>query len=106
GSKALLSWITDALAECGVEVVHLIVSDRSKFDTRVPGLSDRIDIRPTECPDWHLGNGRSAAWAQHVVSDERFFLLMSDHLIRADHLRRVSAFTPCALGTSTAAPWI
>jgi choline kinase len=108
GGRPLLSWITDALADCGVEVVHLIVSERSKFDHSLGDLSSQIEIRVAECADWQLGNGRSAAWAERVVTDPRFFLLMSDHLVCAAHLKTAAAVSPafCALATSAAAPWI
>jgi CDP-L-myo-inositol myo-inositolphosphotransferase len=108
GGRPLLFWITDALAECGVEIAHLIVSERQKFEGRLGELSEQTETRIAECPDWHLGNGRSAAWAERIVGDGRFFLLMSDHLISAAHLKTAAAMpaTTCALATSAAAPWL
>ncbi|MGH9386933.1 MAG: NTP transferase domain-containing protein [Vicinamibacterales bacterium] len=106
--RPLLAWIAAALAECGVTVAHAIVSDRTEFETRLADLSHDIELRLSECPDSHLGNGRSAAYAEHLLTYDRFFLLMSDHLIGAPHLRCVAAAaaSACSLGTSARAPWI
>lgn len=106
--RSLLSWITAALADCGVEVAYLIVSSRDAFEATLPELSQHLEVYLAECPDWELGNGRSAAFAERLVSDERFFLLMSDHLVSVTHLQRVSGMcsTTCTLGTGPSAPWI
>ena len=107
--KPLIGWIWDALADVGVECAHIIVSSRSsELERAASDLATNIEARFHVCPDWQLGNGRSTAYAEHVVSSDRFFVLMSDHLITPEHLRLVDAHThsACALGTSSAAPWI
>jgi 1L-myo-inositol 1-phosphate cytidylyltransferase len=107
--RPMLSWIFTALAECGVETADLIVSaEDGEFESKATGLSRDIQIRLARCPDSQLGNGRSAAFAEQLVSDDRFFLLMSDHLVSVLHLERVAAVSPttCALGTSPPASWI
>jgi 1L-myo-inositol 1-phosphate cytidylyltransferase/CDP-L-myo-inositol myo-inositolphosphotransferase len=108
GGRPLLFWISAALADAGIQIVHLIVSDPSRFVGRYEELSKRVEIRMVVCPDAVLGNGRSAAYAEHVVGDDRFLLLMSDHLITSAHLQCVlsAPSDACALATSFVAPWI
>ena len=108
GGRPLITWIARALASCGVTVAHVIVSERAVFDLALPTLAGDLEFRVAECPDSQLGNGRSAAFAERVVSGDRFFLLMSDHLVTEAHLRCASAMaqTTCVLATGTAAPWI
>ena len=109
GGRPLLSRILAALAQCGVEVAHVVTGAQvDPFTAALPGLSGHVEVRLVACPDWQLGNGRSAAAAEALVPDDRFFLVMGDHLIGADHLRCVAAApaAACALGTSPIAPWI
>lgn len=109
GGKPVLGWILDALGECGVRTVHVIVNPlASELKSAARHVSRSVNVSLVECEDWELGNGRSAAAAAAVVEDERFFLLMSDHLIGVDHLRCVARGNPnqCVLGVSETAPWI
>ncbi len=105
----MLAWITATPDECGVQTVRLVVGAHVReFDAALSELSTMIDIRPAPRPDWHPGNGLSAAVAETLVPDSRFFLLMGDHLVTANHLRRVATGPPaaCALATSAPMPWI
>jgi choline kinase len=106
--RPLLGWIAAALREVGVETVHVIVSDSSPFEDAARSLSGSLELRLHACPDWQLGNGRSAAFARGLVSDERFFLLMGDHWVSAAHLHRVAggSLEGSVLGTSPPAPWM
>jgi choline kinase len=89
--------------------VHTIVSSDVRSRAAVTEqLSHRLAVNVVCCPDSKLGNGRSAAFAQQLVTDERFYLLMSDHLVSAEHLRLAEAAPAerCALATCAPAPWI
>ena len=103
--RPLLAWIVEALAAARVCEVHLVVGHRAEvLEATVAGLSLPLPVRFTRCPDWELGNGRSAAQGESVIDAERFLLLMSDHLISAAHVAAVVAASQarpecCVLGT-------
>jgi choline kinase len=107
--RPLLAWIVDALARAGVERVYAVVSaEFPNRDKLAAQFSIELEVRAVQCPDSQLGNGRSAAFAQTLVHDERFLLLMGDHLVSAEHLQLVAAAAEgaCALGTCAPASWI
>jgi 1L-myo-inositol 1-phosphate cytidylyltransferase len=99
----------DSLAEAGVAQAYAIVNPEFG-DVRAAAkqFSGRIPVEFVKCSDSKLGNGRSAAFAQQVVSGERFFVLMSDHLVSPAHLAVADAAGAdcCVLATCAPAPWI
>ncbi|HKU39154.1 MAG TPA: NTP transferase domain-containing protein [Polyangiales bacterium] len=107
--RPLLAWILDSLADAGVAQTYVIVNPEFG-DVRAAAaqFGSRMPVDFVKCADSKLGNGRSAAFAEQVVSDERFFLLMSDHLVSPDHLAVADACAAdsCALATCVPAPWI
>jgi choline kinase len=88
GGRALICWIVDALAGAGIQTAWAILGNEAgQVEDAIPTLGLAIDVRTTRCPDWELGNGRTAAHAERVIgSAGRFLLLMSDHLISTTHV--------------------
>jgi choline kinase len=105
----MLAWILDAIAAADVEKAWVIVSpDFGDTRTAAKQFASAIAVEFVKCPDAKLGNGRSAAFAAEVVTSERFYLLMGDHLVSPEHLRVAEACAPdsCALATCAPADWI
>ena len=104
--RPLLAWLLDALAGGGVSTVHLILGSKAdRIERAVASLASPLEVGTTRCPDWILGNGRSAAHAATVVGgSERFLLVMSDHLICARHVSVVlgagASIPGCVLATA------
>src|SRR3954463_11110618 len=109
GGRPMLAWILDAIAAADVEKAWVIVSpDFGDTRTAAKQFASAIAVEFVKCPDAKLGNGRSAAFAAEVVTSERFYLLMGDHLVSPEHLRVAEACAPdsCALATCAPADWI
>jgi 1L-myo-inositol 1-phosphate cytidylyltransferase len=86
--RPLLAWIADALTSAGVRQIYLVLGCHAEqVEKAVPKIESLATITTTRCPDWELGNGRSAAHAETVIgSAPRFLLLMGDHLIIPEHV--------------------
>ncbi len=87
-TRPLVVWIVAALARAGVSVAHLVLGHQAEaVERELAGLALPIPCVPTRCPDWPLGNGRSAAHAESTLGDSsRFVLLMGDHIVSAAHV--------------------
>lgn len=90
--RTVFHWIARALAAAGVFRLHVVLGHRAELLERaLHAESVPLALSTTCCPDWELGNGRSALHARTVVGDQpRFLLLMSDHLVSSEHVRRVT----------------
>lgn len=113
GGRPLLCWIVDALAGAGIRTAWAILGNEAgQVEDAIPTLGLAIEVRTTRCPDWQLGNGRTAAHAERVIgSAGRFLLLMSDHLISAAHVHvplgsHHATASNCVLATASPSPGI
>lgn len=87
--RPTLAWIVRALAEAGISRVHVVVGHNAgPLERAIADLQFEIQVSTTRCPDWELGNGRSALQSRAVLSPRSsgFLLLMSDHVISSSHV--------------------
>lgn len=88
--RALIGWVLDALEAAGIRrIVVLLGHQPDSISDALVRMNSAISIDTHLCTDWKLGNGNTAAEAERVLGRaERFLLLMSDHLVSAEHIRK------------------
>lgn len=92
--RPLLLWILEAVRDAGFERAVLVLGDRSeevRATLRSLPQPLPLPLRTVVAADARLGNGATARAAEQGLEsdDASFALLMGDHLIGAEHLRRV-----------------
>jgi choline kinase len=100
GQPILLRTI-EAAQKAGIEQVTIVLGYQAD---RVRALAERaasprLTLAFTINPQWHLENGVSALAARRIVHDDRFALLMGDHVFEPRVLVRMLS-QPCATGAS------
>jgi choline kinase len=92
--RPLLGYTLEGLAEAGVREAHVVVGHRG--DEVRTALAQAIDlhgadiaINVVENPRFALPNGSSLAAAREVVAGRPFLLLMADHLLSGEAIRRM-----------------
>jgi len=100
GQPILLRTIEAAHA-AGIEQITLVLGYQAE---RVRALAERaapprLTLAFVVNPEWRLENGVSALAARRVVHDDRFALLMGDHVFESRVLARMLS-QPCASGAS------
>jgi choline kinase len=106
--RPIVAWIVDALAAAGVRTAYLILGNgAAELEAAATRLTGAVELRTMRCPEWQLGNGRTAAHVEAAMNTtSRFLLMMSDHLISAAHVAAVMAAGHrddgcCVLGTAS-----
>lgn len=79
--RPLISYITEALEQVGVQTLHAIVGANSDsvIASLRPLIPATIQLNPIQNPDWQKQNGLSVLCAAGHVK-EPFLLMMGDHL--------------------------
>ena len=79
--RPLVSYIFEALNDCGIDVIHAVVGYQGELlIEQVKRVIPRgLDIRFIENPYWQRQNGLSVLAAKHKVKSP-FLLTMADHL--------------------------
>jgi 1L-myo-inositol 1-phosphate cytidylyltransferase len=89
--RPLLSYTMQGLAQAGVREVHVVVGHRGdQIRDRLLSM-DRygLDVGVVYNPRFSSPNGSSLAAARNVVSARPFLLVMADHLLSAEAIRRM-----------------
>ena len=103
GQPLILRTLQSAAA-AGITSLHVVIGyDAGRLRSlvernRIPGVT--VDF--VHNPDWQLENGVSALCAEALCPDQRFALLMGDHLFDPAVLKRLRAY-PVAPGDSVLA---
>ena len=93
GGQPLILRTLETAADAGLRRLNVVLgyeADRVRAvieANRIPGATIRFAYNP----DWHLENGVSALKARDLCGEERFALLMGDHLFEAPVLRRLAS---------------
>ncbi|HEY8342316.1 MAG TPA: NTP transferase domain-containing protein [Calditerricola sp.] len=85
------------LREAGIADIVVVLGHRGDEVRAALGDGSRWGVRVTyaENPEWEKGNGASVlAAAPHVAGERSWLLLMADHLVTPELVKRVAACTP------------
>jgi len=85
------------LREAGITDIVVVLGHRGDEVREALGDGARWGVRLTyaECPDWEKGNGASVlAAAPHVAGERSWLLLMADHLVTPELVKRVAECAP------------
>jgi choline kinase len=94
--RSLIERVVGTAAEAGVgEFVVVTGHERERVEAHVDGLAGRTGLRIATVfnEEWRLENGLSVLKAADLVG-ERFLLLMSDHILSPEIVRRLLAADP------------
>lgn len=103
--RPIIGWILSALDEAGIREAVVVTGFRAgELRRALGGRHGGIRLTYVNNPKWRLPNGLSVYAARRAVKgNERFLLLMSDHLLPAAAIRRVARAktTRCVLAVDT-----
>ena len=89
---SLLERVILSAREAGVKEFYIVVGYRG--DDAITALGDGtrfgVHINYLKNEQWEKGNGRSVLIAKDKLEHERFFLLMGDHLLDSNIIKRLS----------------
>ena len=97
--QSLIERAIRACASVGVRQFVVVVGHAAEqVSGHVQELCDRLSLEVSfaHAHDWSQGNGASIGAATHHVRAQRFFLLMADHLVDPEILKRLLADPPAA----------
>jgi choline kinase len=104
GGRPIIAWILEALEQAGIKEVVIVTGFRAACLRRTLGRGGPLKISYVHNPKWRLPNGLSLYAARHAVpADERFLLLMSDHLLTPGMIEQVARArtSKCVLAVDT-----
>lgn len=91
--RPLLGYTLEALATAGVREAYVVLGHRgAEVQAAIERLPRHgLTTRALWNPSYHLRNGSSLAAAREAVEGRPFLLLMADHLLSAEAIRRMLA---------------
>jgi choline kinase len=105
GGRPLIGWILSALEKAGIREVVIVTGFRAGAIRRSLGRrSGGLKITYVANPRWRLPNGLSLFAARRAIKgNERFLLLMSDHLLPPAVISKIARArtTKCVLAVDT-----
>jgi len=89
--RPLLGYTLEALAQAGVREAHVVLGHRgAEVETALAGFPrNGLALHVVWNPVYRLPNGSSLAAARAAVAGGPFLLLMADHLLSAEAIRRM-----------------
>ena len=89
--RPILLRTLEAASEAGVQAVTIVLGYQAeRIRARVErGAPEGLTVDFAFNPEWQLENGISAMAARPLVGDERFAVLMGDHVFEPEVLRRM-----------------
>jgi choline kinase len=105
GGRPIIDWILCGLEQAGIREVVIVTGFRAACIQRALGRRQRkLRISYVHNPRWRLPNGLSVYAARRAIgNDERFLLVMSDHLLAPAAVARVAraGTSKCVLAVDT-----
>jgi len=91
--KPLLAYTLEALAKAGVHEAHVVVGHRgAEIQAAIGDLPyDHLITHFCRNPHFRLRNASSLAAARNAIAGRPFLLLMADHLLSVEAIRRMLA---------------
>ena len=90
--QSLVERCMRACVTVGVRQFVVVVGHRGEeVRTHVAAFAERLDVgvRCVDAKNWHLGNGASTSAAAGCIGNRQFLLLMADHILDPEILRKL-----------------
>lgn len=91
GSETILSTILKNISATGIQEFVIVIGYRKDDIVNYLNKNDDFGFKITyiENPEWQKGNGISVLAAEKAVTEDRFLLSMSDHIVSVPALQKI-----------------